>query len=1105
MNADIGPKRNRKGIVWLAGALVIAAAWAGTARATDVGAASNASGGFGDGIINFNVTGTLTMDQDLTGIHTITVANSVTGTIAFAATAFQINFADQDSVITLGTASGLTITGSGATAGFDFATTPAGKILTITSSSADSLGDAVAANRILLGSTNTLRIASSGNPNALRTVVVSGTPTIDANANVTIDTVTVTSGDDVDVDIADSTTVTVTNAVTLAGDSVLELIAVAGGSAETLALTGGLSLGGTSHLRFTNDSGAVTGTVTANSDTAIINADGSATLADLNLSSSLDIQIASGKTLTLTDAVTVPTTEVLSVTGTNDGSAETLVATGGIALDGNNAELHLLGDATTAMVLTGTVTVSENNGILDVDQSASITAVTLVDDEGDLELQVAAGKTLTTTVNVNANVLTLAETGTVSTVSLDDADSVVNAEESATITTLTHTGSAIQLGNGKTLTITNAVSVSAGKLTVTGSGGGAQDHLNATISLDAATSELEFTGDDADNITGTVIRANQNGPTIDTDIDIDPTSITLVSSSGDLTFEVATGKTVSSTVTVNNNVLTLTQTGDPGTIQLNHEDGVLNVDASVEPTDVSLSSNATVDIASGQTLTADLDVGARTLTLAGGGTLTSAIVTTGSIIANGTTTLTTLTANPGAGQTFTYTGTGNSKVTTFTAFDAAGETFEKEGSGSLTVTNGFGFGGTTGVKLSVAAGEFIDAGGTAIDFGDDGERITVADGATYTTSSSIRGDSGNGTNLDAAEGSTVNFAGDDTQTLTADADDDFQFLGTVNVRDGAELALAGAFTTSFADVNVQDGGTFTNNEPNSTMLFVPNAMLVLFGDAALDINGQSASSRITVSTTTGGGSFTLDRGASPNMTFRNVALSRSTYTSDAGGSADGEVMLAGVSDEGGNVNWFTSLVADAGPDKQITAGSTATLDGSATGASGTYTFSWEPQTGLDDPASARPAASPTATTTYTLTVADSANTALTDTDDVTVTVIPAVSVDAGPDAEISSGDSTTLTGTVSGGIGPFTAAWTPDTGLSSASSLTPTASPEETTTYTLTVTDTGDANRMATDQVTVTVTGGGGGLFGCAPGVLGVVPVAILGLIGIKRRHRTIG
>jgi hypothetical protein len=77
--------------------------------------------------------------------------------------------------------------------------------------------------------------------------------------------------------------------------------------------------------------------------------------------------------------------------------------------------------------------------------------------------------------------------------------------------------------------------------------------------------------------------------------------------------------------------------------------------------------------------------------------------------------------------------------------------------------------------------------------------------------------------------------------------------------------------------------------------------------------------------------------------------------------------------------------ADAGEDKTICEGSSVQLDGSASGGTPDYTYSWSPTTDLDDPNIATPNASPTTTTTYTLTVTD-ANTC-TDTDTVTVTVV----------------------------------------------------------------------------------------------------------------------
>ncbi len=147
----------------------------------------------------------------------------------------------------------------------------------------------------------------------------------------------------------------------------------------------------------------------------------------------------------------------------------------------------------------------------------------------------------------------------------------------------------------------------------------------------------------------------------------------------------------------------------------------------------------------------------------------------------------------------------------------------------------------------------------------------------------------------------------------------------------------------------------------------------------------------------------------------------------------------------------SAVVAEAGPDKTIASGGSTTLEGSASGGVAPYTYSWSPTTGLSNPNIAQPTASPTTTTTYTLTVHDSL--AQTATDTVTVTVASAVVADAGPDKTIASGGSTTLEGSASGGVGPYTYSWSPTTGLSNPNIAQPTASPTTTTTYTLTVHD----------------------------------------------------
>jgi hypothetical protein len=85
-------------------------------------------------------------------------------------------------------------------------------------------------------------------------------------------------------------------------------------------------------------------------------------------------------------------------------------------------------------------------------------------------------------------------------------------------------------------------------------------------------------------------------------------------------------------------------------------------------------------------------------------------------------------------------------------------------------------------------------------------------------------------------------------------------------------------------------------------------------------------------------------------------------------------------------------------------------------------------------------------------------------------ITPALTANAGPDQTVVIGATVTLEGSAAGGTAPYTYAWTPTTGLSSAAAAQPTFTPTTvgTITFTLTVTDANGAT--ATDDVVVTVT-----------------------------------
>lgn len=152
-----------------------------------------------------------------------------------------------------------------------------------------------------------------------------------------------------------------------------------------------------------------------------------------------------------------------------------------------------------------------------------------------------------------------------------------------------------------------------------------------------------------------------------------------------------------------------------------------------------------------------------------------------------------------------------------------------------------------------------------------------------------------------------------------------------------------------------------------------------------------------------------------------------------------------------------SVVATAWPDTLICPSIPVQL-----GATGGVTYAWSPAAGLSDPSSSTPLAIPSSTTSYTVTVTDAIG--CSDVAEVTITLRPPPTVEAGPDQVIEYGDVVQLTATGSG-----TLTWTPWDLLNDPLSESPSTRPEEATTYTVTVTDPDGCT--ATDQLTILVDG----------------------------------
>ena len=147
----------------------------------------------------------------------------------------------------------------------------------------------------------------------------------------------------------------------------------------------------------------------------------------------------------------------------------------------------------------------------------------------------------------------------------------------------------------------------------------------------------------------------------------------------------------------------------------------------------------------------------------------------------------------------------------------------------------------------------------------------------------------------------------------------------------------------------------------------------------------------------------------------------------------------------------------AGNIREICLGDSAQLDAFADGDStASYTYSWLPTAGLNNPMAENPVASPDSSTWYYL-VATSNFGCESPTDSVLVNVIPTPIAEAGPPQTICFGDTINLQGsyyyttTDSAPIPDIYFGWDPNVNLSDSTVVQPTAYPDVSTFYFLTV------------------------------------------------------
>jgi gliding motility-associated-like protein len=250
----------------------------------------------------------------------------------------------------------------------------------------------------------------------------------------------------------------------------------------------------------------------------------------------------------------------------------------------------------------------------------------------------------------------------------------------------------------------------------------------------------------------------------------------------------------------------------------------------------------------------------------------------------------------------------------------------------------------------------------------------------------------------------------------------------------------------------QTGGTGTTN------CNIVNPSCLITGVTATPSNCNasnqySVSGAISVSNPPTSGTLTVSSSCGGSQTFNAPFTSPINYNltglTPTGGSCTVTAAFSALSCS--LTQTYTSPlipIINGGVDQTVCANTAVTLT-----ASGGSTYSWTG--GVSNGVSF----TPSTTTTYTVTGTNAQG--CTSTDPVLVTVNTLPTTNAGGDAAVCAGASTSLTAS-----GATTYSWSPATGLSATSGATVTATPSATTTYTVTGT-TGLCT--STDQVVVTV------------------------------------
>jgi gliding motility-associated-like protein len=252
------------------------------------------------------------------------------------------------------------------------------------------------------------------------------------------------------------------------------------------------------------------------------------------------------------------------------------------------------------------------------------------------------------------------------------------------------------------------------------------------------------------------------------------------------------------------------------------------------------------------------------------------------------------------------------------------------------------------------------------------------------------------------------------------------------------IDVAGNYTLTVTDSNLCTSVSVHTISDNSTLTISSNGAVSFC---------QGDSVRLSSSTPMGAFQWMADGvnipGATDSIYFASSSASYSLAINNSCGSFNSDSIVVSVGTK--------PVLSVSGP-AEICEGDNAPLN-----VTGAVSYAWSPSTGLSDAFISNPVASPVLTTTYTIT-----GTIAGCSSDTTYTLL----VNPAPVVTISSSPFNCETGSLLQATGGSTFLWSPNYQIDSINSATPLVTPNVTTTYTVTVTDSLSCTSTATLLVT---------------------------------------